>query len=242
MRSLFAILAATLLFSVPSIAQQPVVVSETKKTETVQASPDISSPVKSAESKDSTAASDDIPAVVPIDRTAGTSSQNSWYKRPDGKTRSKRYLNSLFGVGVLVRTVSTAGINTWRNTPEEWGPTWEGFGRRVASNFSRGAIQNSIMFGLDEALKLDSHYYRSQKRDAKSKIVNALISPVTARKANGERTIGIPRIVGSYTAAVIATETWFPERYNYKDGLKSATISFGFKAGFNLFKEFIWKK
>lgn len=241
MRSFIAILIAGLIFAVPSFAQEPTA-QDVRKGETVQNPATGAPPISETGSVDSSASDDVIPAVVPVDRSSGSSAQNTWYKRPDAKTRGKRYVNSIFGVGSLVRTVSTAGLNTWRNTPEEWGTQWEGFGRRMASNFSRGAIQNSIMFGLDEALKLDSHYYRSQKRDAKSKIVNALISPVTARKPDGKRTIGIPRIVGSYTAAVIATETWFPERYNYKDGLKSATISFGFKAGYNLFKEFVWKK
>ncbi|MDX6443736.1 MAG: hypothetical protein QOH71_810, partial [Blastocatellia bacterium] len=44
-----------------------------------------------------------------------------------------------------------------------------------------------------------------------------------------------------YTASVIAYETWYPNRYNYRDGLQSGTISIGTNALANLFREFILK-
>ncbi len=163
------------------------------------------------------------------------------YTRPDGKTRAKRYINSMFGPESLAKAVGTAGISTWRNSPEEWEPGWEGFGKRFASNVGKGVIKNSVMYGMDEAFKLDSHYYRSEKRGAGSKIKNALISPFTARKPDGKRVFGFPRIIGSYSSNIIASETWYPNR-DYKDGLRSGTISLGFNAAFNLFKEFVWKK
>ena len=142
----------------------------------------------------------------------------------------------------LGRTVATAGVATWRNSPEEWGTKWEGFGRRVASNFGRNVIKQTTIYGLDEALKVDSNFYRMKNQSIGSRIGNALISPVTARKPNGERTIGVPRLVGTYGAAIISREVWYPDRYNWKDGVRSGTISLGFNAAFNLVKEFIWKK
>lgn len=164
------------------------------------------------------------------------------YVRPDAETRRKRFINSTVGPFALGRQVATAGIATWRKSPEEWGTKWEGFGRRVASNLGRNAIKQTTIFGFDEAFKLDSHFYRSKNKSVGARIRNALISPVTARKANGERTIGIPRLVGTYGASIVAYETWYPNRYDWKDGVRSGTISLGFNAAFNLVKEFIWKK
>lgn len=174
--------------------------------------------------------------------SAGTGTLPDPYVRPDAKTREKRYFDSIFGPASIGKNVALAGFNTWRNSPEEWEPTWTGFGRRVASNFGQSAIKNSIQFGLDEALKLDSHFYRSRDKSVGARIGNALISPVTARTKSGRRTVGVPRIVGTYASSVIARETWYPDRYSWKDGLKSGTYSLGFTAGFNLIKEFIWKK
>jgi hypothetical protein len=175
--------------------------------------------------------------------TTGTSNtQNQTYVRPDGKTRFKRFVSATVGPMALGKNVATAGFGTWRNSPEEWGDRWEGFGRRVASGFGKNVIKQTTTFGLDEALKLDSHYYRSTSSDVRSKVRNALLAPVTARDRKGKRVIGIPRIAGTYTANIVAAETWYPSRYGWKNGLRSGTISLGFNAAFNLFKEFVWKK
>ena len=164
------------------------------------------------------------------------------YVRPSGNERLKRYLKSMFGPVALATRAAQAGFGTWTNSPEEWGDTWEGFGRRYASRTAGSIIKNSTMYGLDEVLKVDSNFYRSKKRDVGSRIKNALISPVTARRGDGSRTIGIPKLAGIYTSAIIASETWMPERYSWKNGVKAGTISLGFDVGWNLAKEFIFKK
>jgi hypothetical protein len=163
------------------------------------------------------------------------------YVRPDAGTRFKRYAMSMFGPTAIGKSIVSAGYSTWRNSPEEWGDHWEGFGRRFASGMGKNVIKSTVTYGLDEAFKLDSHYYRSKDKSVGARVRNALISPVTARDKRGKRVFGFPRIVGTYTASIVAAETWYPARYNYKDGLKSGTISLGMNAAFNLVKEFIWK-
>jgi hypothetical protein len=164
------------------------------------------------------------------------------YVRPDGHTRLKRYVNSMFGPMALAEDVALGGINTARNSPEEWGPHWEGFGKRVASGVGRGIIKDSVQYGLDEAFKLDSYYYRSTDKSVGARIKNALISPVTARRTDGSRTIGFPHIIGVYAGSVISRKAWYPPRYTLSDDLVSGSISMGFNVGMNLFKEFVWKK
>lgn len=173
--------------------------------------------------------------------TKSASAAANGYVRPKPETRRKRYLNGLFGPYTIARQVAGAGISTWRNSPEEWGNGWEGFGRRVASNFGKNVIKQTTIFGLDETLNLDSGYYRSRKRDFGSKVTNALISPLTARTESGRRAVGIPRIVGTYASSIIAAEAWYPSRYSWKDSVKNGTISLGFNAAFNLVKEFVKK-
>lgn len=174
--------------------------------------------------------------------TTGQTQTNGTYVRPDANQRFKRYIKSMVGPTSLARNVVGAGYSTWRNSPEEWGDNWEGFGRRVASGAGKNAIKQTTIYALDESFKLDSRFYRSNKKDFGSRLGNALISPVTARRPNGKRTIGVPRLVGTFGAGVIAYETWYPKRYDYKDGLRSGAISLGFNAAFNIFKEFVWKK
>lgn len=174
-------------------------------------------------------------AAAPVQQT-----QNG-YVRPDRKTRFRRYINSMVGPVSLGKNVATAAWGTWRNSPEEWGDNWEGFGRRFASGLGKGAIKHTAIYALDESLKLDSRFYRSTKKDFGSRLGNALISPVTARTASGKRVIGVPRLVGTYASSIIAREVWYPDRFDYKDGIRSGTISLGISAAFNVFKEFVWK-
>jgi hypothetical protein len=164
------------------------------------------------------------------------------YKRPEPKVRFKRFIDSTVGPVTIAKNLGTAGIGTARNSPEEWGGQWEGFGRRFGSSMAKGTIKNGVMFGLDEAFKVDSSFYRSRDRSAGAKLKNAVISPFTARNESGKRVIGIPRIAGAFTSGVIASTTWYPERYGVKDGLRSGAISLGFSAAFNVIKEFVWKK
>ncbi|MBK7394056.1 MAG: hypothetical protein IPI64_12280 [Chloracidobacterium sp.] len=164
------------------------------------------------------------------------------YVRPTAEKRFKRYVKDTVGPQAWIGLVSGAAFSTAFNSPEEWGKSGEGFGRRVASNFGRNVVRNTVMYGLDEALKLDSGFYLSTKRDVGSRVGNAFISAVTARKANGKRTVGIPRIVGTYTADVVANQFWYPARFDWKDGMKRGGISLGVNAAFNLFREFIFKK
>jgi hypothetical protein len=147
----------------------------------------------------------------------------------------------MFGPMALGKRVVTSGYGTWRNSPEEWGDTWEGFGRRFASSTGKSIIKSTTMYGLDEAFKLDSSYYRSKNKSVGGKLKNALISPFTARTTEGKRVFGFPRIVGTYTSSIVASETWYPSRYDYKDGLRSGTVSLGMNAVFNVVKEFVWK-
>src|SRR5258708_36781066 len=112
------------------------------------------------------------------------------------------------------KDVASAGWFTWRNSPEEWGDHWEGFGKRFASSVGQGIIKSTTEYALDESFKLDSHFYRSQDRSVGARLKNAIISPVTARDKNGKRVFEFPSIAETYTSHIVAAETWFPAGSN----------------------------
>jgi hypothetical protein len=180
------------------------------------------------------------PQATPTPAPAANSA--NWYTRPTAKKRLNRYVLSMVGPVALAKDVVSAGYSTWRNSPEEWGDRWEGFGRRVASSFGTGVIKQTTIYSLDEAFKIDSSYYRSRKKDFGSKVSNALLSVVTARDRDGKRVFGGPRIAGTYLSSGLARELWYPSRFSFKDGFKSGSVSLGLEAAFNLVKEFVWKK
>lgn len=230
---------STLIFALFLIGAVSVAkAQETKQTNYLSESKDFSFVSKKIKEKSAsqTNAEDTSEPV----RTA--SAQTPVYTRPTAEKRFKRYVNSVVGPFTLLGNAIGAGFGTLANEPEEWGKKPEGFGRRFASNLGRSAIRNTTIYALDETLKLDSGFYRSQKRDVSSRVKNAVLSTFTARKTNGKRVVGVPRLVGTYTGSIVAAETWFPKRFDYKDGLRDGTVSLGFNTLVNLFREFILKK
>ena len=164
---------------------------------------------------------------------------NSRYVRPTGKERFKRYLNRTVGTGLIGVGIGTT-IGHFREKPPEWEKNAEGFARRLASNFGENAIEESLVYGLEEALSLDGKFYKSKKKDFGSRVKNALISTFTARNKGGKRVFNPSRVAGAYTSNIISTETWYPERFSYKDGLRQATRGIGFNIGLNFVREFIF--
>jgi len=163
------------------------------------------------------------------------------YVRLERKARVSNYLKSMFGLEAVGKNIVSAGFSTAGNSPEEWGGQWEGFGKRFASNMGKGVIKSTTQFALEEAFKLDSRYVKSQKKDAVSKIKNALTEPFIARTPSGKKVFGFPRLAGSMVSSVVAVKAWYPERFGWKSGLRNAQTAIGTTALFNLVKEFVRK-
>lgn len=164
------------------------------------------------------------------------------YVRPNSKQRLNRFGRDLVSPFGFVSAAFSAGINTASNEPPEWKKDGSGFARRFASKIGERTISRTVIYGLDEAFRLDSHFYRKGKGASFNKrLANALLSNVTARTASGKRVVGVPRIVGIYTGGVVASETWYPKRLGYKDGLRQGTISLGVGFGVNILREFLFK-
>jgi hypothetical protein len=174
-------------------------------------------------------------------QTASSSAQSTFkYVRPSAKERAKRYANRVVGPVTLLATAAFAGIAHAADEPEEWEGNFKGYARRFGSNLGRNAIEETVIYGLDETFRVDSSFYKKGKGEKTNKrIANALLSAVTARTPSGKRVVGFPRIIGNYAGAVIAFEAWHPDRFDYKDGLRSGTISLGVNALVNLFREFV---
>ena len=162
------------------------------------------------------------------------------YVRPDRHERVSRYFLNMFGPKALGKRVFTSAILTWSNSPTEWGTHWDGFGKRFASATGTSIVSHTTQFGLEEAFRLDSRYFRS-KGGTGAKIRNAITSPFVARNGHGRKVFGFPHVVGTYTATIVASETWMPRKFDWRDGLKGGTLSLGTDIVFNLVKEFIHK-
>ena len=183
---------------------------------------------------------DDVQSQTTSDQQQTTTqSQNQTYEFPTHKERFKRYIKSTVGPFRLVQTGASAGIAQWRDSPHEWGQGMKGYGKRYASGLGQNAIQQTVIYGLDEALNLDTGFEKSKREVFLPRFKDALIQNVTSRNRNGDRVVAVPRFAGVYTGSIVARETWFPDRYNYKDGLRNGTTILLTGFGLNLVREFV---
>ena len=183
------------------------------------------------------------PTQTPSPTPAQTTTQQTTtqdYVFPTGRERFNRYMKSSFGPFRLGYTAFTAGINQWRDSPEEWGQGMKGFGRRYASSLGQNFIQQTVTYGLDMGFGLDTGFKKSKQEGFGPRLKHALLENITSRTKSGNRVISAPRLVGVYTGAIVARETWYPDRYDYKDGLKSGTTQLLTGFGINVVREFLF--
>jgi hypothetical protein len=175
------------------------------------------------------------PAVVDQQTTA-----TPGYVFPTHRERFNRYVKSTVGPFRLAWTVGAAGIDQWRDHPEEWGQGMKGFGRRYASNLGQNAIQQTVTYGLDEAFGIDTGFRKSTRDGFGARVKDALLQNITSRTKSGKRVISVPRFAGAYSGGIISREAWYPDRYSYKDGLRAGTGNLLSGFGLNLVREFVF--
>lgn len=187
--------------------------------------------------------SDERAATTPAGATTTINRRRQQpYARPSKKERVSRYASDAFGVPALIGATFGATFGQIGNEPPEWRKTAGGFGKRFASSYATNAIRNTVSFGISEAFKLDNRFERSGQKSFGKRLKHVFVSSYTTRTKSGKRILDFPQFIGTYSASVIAYETWYPNRYDYKDGLRSGTISLGVRFGVNLLREFVFSK
>lgn len=163
------------------------------------------------------------------------------YVREMKKERFKDYVRNIIGPYSLLGTAVFAGIFQYRNLPPEWENDRKGYTRRFGSALGVLAINETAVYALDEALKLDSDYYKSKKKTFKGRLQDSIVNTFMECKPDRKRVFGFPCIAGKYLSAIIADTTWYPERFGVKDGIVDGTYSIGIDVLFNVAREFLLK-
>jgi len=165
---------------------------------------------------------------------------NVSYVFPSASKRFHRYVKNTVGPLSLLKSAAGAGLSHWDDDPLEWGQGAEGYGKRLASNIGSNAIRQSVTYGLSEALHLDTGFEKSKRKGFWPRLSDALVQNVTSRNRSGKRIISAPIFAGAYAGSIIPSETWYPDRYSYKDGLRSGTYSLGTGFAINIVREFLF--
>ncbi len=167
--------------------------------------------------------------------------QDLTYLRPTQKIMARNYIFDGFGPYPIAGAAITAGINQFGDSPPEWNQGLMGYSKRLGSDFGIAAIGTTVRYGLAEAFKEDTLYYRCECTGFFPRMSHALISTFTARRGDdGHRVFSFPALAAPYAGSMTAVYAWFPNRYGAKDAFRLGNYSLLAYAGENISLEFIY--
>jgi hypothetical protein len=187
----------------------------------------------SADSGDSSSAS----AVV----TATPSLPDLIYTRPTRQTKLYNYVFDVVGPYPIVGAAFAAGIGQAYDTPPEWQQGAAGYSKRFGSDFGIAAVSTTTRYGLAQAFKEDTLYYRCECKGLFRRLRHAVISTLTARRGDdGHSVFSFPALIAPYAGSMTAVYAWYPGRYNGKDALRMGNYTMLGYVGANVGLEFIY--
>jgi hypothetical protein len=192
----------------------------------------VSASSQGAESPADAAAASKAVLPPPTDQT---------YVRPTEKTQATNYLFDAFGPYPVVGAAVTAGINQFGNSPPEWGQGAAGYFSRVGSDYGIAAVSTTARYGLAEALREDTLYYRCECTGVWNRTRYATLSTFTARRGkDGHRVFSLPALIAPYAGTITAVYGWYPNRYSAKDAFRMGNYSLLAYVGGNIGLEFFY--
>jgi hypothetical protein len=154
---------------------------------------------------------------------------------------ARNYVFDGFGPYPIVGAAFTAGINQLSNSPPEWNQGVEGYSKRFGSDLGIAAVGTTARYGLAEAFKEDTLYYRCECKGVFPRLSHAMISTLTARRGeDGHRVFSLPALVAPYAGSMTAVYGWYPNRYGAKDAFRIGNYSMLAYMGENISLEFIY--
>jgi hypothetical protein len=171
------------------------------------------------------------------------------YYRPTEREKLRNYAFDSFGPYAFAGSALSAGISQGETAskapnagiPPDWGQGWDSYGARFGSEFGINLITQTTRYGLAEAFRQDTIFYRCECTGFLPRLKHALISTVTARKGeDGHRVFSPPAVIAPYAGTEAAVLFWYPHRYEAMDGFRMGNYNLLAQAGLNLALEFIY--
>lgn len=134
--------------------------------------------------------------------------------------------------------VKGAARTWWRASPEEWGGSWEGFGKRVGTRQAETILSRGIEAGLGSVWGEDPRYFRSGRSDTPGRLRHAVVSAFVAYRSDGSRGPALARGIGIVSAKLVS-RTWKPDRPLWQEGCEPLGTGFAGRIAGNLFREFL---
>jgi hypothetical protein len=103
------------------------------------------------------------------------------------RERTSLYFRTMVNPLGYVKAVFSAGIDQWKDKPEEWEQGASGYGKRFVNVLGQYSIQRTVTFGIASGLHEDNRYFNSGAKSFWTRTAYAMSSSLLARKGDGSR-------------------------------------------------------
>lgn len=139
----------------------------------------------------------------------------------------------------LAAGVVVAGIQTWRNDPEEYGPHWDGYAKRYGARLAIGGTINTMEAGVGALWGEDPRYFRAAGQPFKRRIGHIFKMAFLARDRSGALHPAYARFI-AVPSGQIVSNLWRPDSPNTAGHVSwQVGMSFLNRIVSNTFSEFI---
>jgi hypothetical protein len=172
-------------------------------------------------------------AILPAWAVAGTPPP------PPKHTTLRDYRHKILSRESAARSVVSAGINTARDVPREWGGGAGGFAKRVASGFAQHVVKGTIEIGVGAIHHEDLSFHPSHLEGTWPRLKYAVKSTfIVPRTDQPGETVAVGRITGNLGAGLIS-RAWQPaSTASVGAGLASGGIGIAADVGVHVAHEF----
>ena len=160
------------------------------------------------------------------------------YSFPSADQRFKQYLTRSFGPRAFLRPALQGALDQRRNEPEEWKQGASGYAKRYASWFVQNAISETTRYGLSEAFRVEQKFHKCECTGFLPRLGHAVKESFVARTPRGREIPSVPSFVAPYAGSMVAVYTWYPGARQWKDSVRTGTLTLGLQPLGSIFREF----
>ena len=165
-------------------------------------------------------------------------SERAPYQPITGRQRINWFTRSTIGPEGLAAGLFSAGFGTALNHPREYGPHWEGFGKRYGMRLTGVSTGNAMEAGLGALWGEDPRYFRAAGRPVKARIKNLVVMTFIARRADGSFAPAYARYAATAGNNFLSNAWRADSESSVGDACLRTALGFAGRMGSNAFAEF----
>jgi hypothetical protein len=146
--------------------------------------------------------------------------------------------NQNFGTGQLLSDLASGAETTLSNAPKEYGPHWEGFGKRVGITAADYGVDTAMEAALGSIWGEDPRYVRTEGQTLGNRVGHVVKMTFFARDRAGNTVPAYARLLAIPGGSFLAN-TWMPDSEStVGEAASRAGLSFLSRMGADAYKEF----